>query len=309
MRTGLDPYIRVRFDGGESPRAPLPEGATLDVEVVSRSSDGTLRVRVAGRILTAAALGAFEPGDAFAATVRRSRGEVFLDPVRNPASARAGFLARLGLPDTPAASSLVLFFERSLYKLDTALCRSLLALASRFPGREKRAAEAAALLETHGLRADEESVALLMDAIEGPGPRGDTDARDTDDDGAQRRTREFLAFLNHKKGHERHWIVVPFTRDVGGRAVRGSLRCMIDLATSRCVETILTINDEGRVWDFNLTGARCEFRANPPFSPVKNGEIAVYLRNILASAGYTEVRAYDSVGDFARSFPAIDLEA
>lgn len=335
MRTGLDPNIRVRIDGVEPSRSPLPEGATLDVKVMARSSDGTLRVRVAGKSLSAASVGPFEPGDAFAAKVRYSRGEVFLDPVKNPASVRAGVLARLSLPDTPTAAYLVRFFERSLYKLDAALCRSLLSLAARFPGRERRAVEAAAILETHGLLADEERVARLMDAIAGtqdadePDPDGSRDSdssrdsrgshgshggspddtRDRDSDGTERmRIRDYVAFINHKKGHERHWIVVPFSRELGGRVVSGSIRCMIDLASGRCLETLMTANDGEREWDFDLSGSKCEFRANPPFTPVKNGEFALYLRDILASTGYTEVYPADFVEDFARDIPAIDLE-
>ena len=367
MRTGFDPYIRVGFDGVEPSRVPFADGATVDVEVLARASDGTLRVRVAGKTLVASsptgygtastesagAAAGYEAGDTFRARVRLSTGAVFLVPLKLPASERADVLSRLSLPDTPEAAFLVRFFARSLYKLDTALCRSLLAVSTRFPGRERRAVEAAAILESHGIRADDDVISRLMDAIEGapsagrtdpdgsggharddadrasPGKRastgeddvrddaadgkGDGDDDDADGDGAngaaKGRVRDFVAFINHKKGHDRHWIVIPFSRELAHGRVRGSLRFMIDLASGRCLETLMTVQDGERLWDFDLFGERCEFRTNPPFSPVKNGEIAVYLRGILESMGYTETYATDFSSDSSRDMPAIDLEA
>ncbi len=322
MRTGLDPYIRVGIDAGGPLRVPLADGATVDVEVLARASDGAIRVRVGGKILVAASSGLFEPGDAFQARVRLARDAVFLDPAKGPAAARSSVLARLSLPDTGDAAFLVRFFARSLLKLDSVQCRALLSVSSRFPGRERRAVEAAAILESHGLRSDDETVSMLMDAIEGRpfpgetdgdgsrgGKREGKDAEPDAGDGAKRRLRDFVAFVNHKKGHERHWIVIPFTREIAGATVQGSVRCMIDLATSRCLETLVTVNDGERVWDFDLFGVRCDFRANPPFAPVKNGEIAVYLRGILEMVGYTDVCYQDFSSAASREIPAVDLEA
>lgn len=344
MRAAFDPHIQVRFDGVEPSRTPLADGSTVDVEILARSSDGTLRVRVAGKTLVASSSNGLDaagylPGDSFQARVRLSSNAVFLDPLRNPAAERANILSRLSLPDTPEAAFLVRFLARSLFKLDTPLCRSILAVSARFPGRERRAVEAAAILASHGIGIDDDTVAGLMDAIEGGAAGGDAsggDARgeagesdgaddanyaddangdtdDTDDneaDGAaRRRIGEFIAFINHKKAHERHWIVIPFSRELAGARARGSVRCLIDLVSARCLETLVTVHDGERVWDFDFAGVRCEFRANPPFPSVKSGEFAVYLRGILESAGYTEAYPSESSGDFSRGISGIDLEA
>lgn len=285
---------------GETAATRLRDGDTVLVRVLGAAPDGTVRVSL-GRsaVVTARFLsnGHFAAGDSFTARVRLSGGSVFLDPITGrQGDSRTAALDRLSLPDTDSSRFLVSFLTDSLYRLDAAFIRRALALAARFPGRERRACEAAALLEMKGLGVTEESTERLMDILEGrvtgidegsSDPSSGSDSPLGSDAGSDL---SFTAFLNHKKKHALHWIILPFSQEVPNARLSGSVRFLIDAAKGSCALTLVTAHDGTRCWDVKLRGNSCDFWVNPPFSSIKKGEIAVYLTEALSQTGFTYVR-------------------
>ena len=293
---GIRPTLLCK--SGEAAAIRLRDGETILVRVLGAAQDGSVRVSLGNSVVVTARFlsnGSFVAGDSFSARVRLSGGSVFLDPLTDrQGDARATALHRLSLPDTDSSRFLVSFLTDSLYRLDAAFLRRALALSARFPGRERRACEAAALLEMKGLEATEDSTERLMDILEGRVTGIDEGSSDPSSDSPLDSDAgsdlSFIAFLNHKKKHTLHWIILPFSQEVANVRLSGSVRFLIDVAKGTCDLTLITAQDGKRVWDLRLRGNSCDFWVNPPFSSIKNGEIAVYLIEALSQTGFTSVR-------------------
>jgi hypothetical protein len=231
---------------------------------------------------------------------------------------------RLGLPETPITAALIAFFRSINVRLDPSLVRGIAALAARFPGREARAAEAAAILAERGIEPDEESVARLLSCLEGtsglPGGEGFTgegsgagaeesgDQNSAQGDPHSGKSRRFLSFINAKKGSDFHWVIVPFAVALAGRPCRGSVRFLLDLARGMVTETRITVLDGRRTWDFDLSGGSCAFGAVPGFDGVQSERNRVYLLKALERAGIRAVTERAGPGQDG-GIPKVDVRA
>lgn len=116
------------------------------------------------------------------------------------------------------------------------------------------------------------------------------------------------AFVNHKKGHPLHWIVIPFSRGEGAKASSGSVRLLLDLERHTVTAARIGCALGGRRWEFEIQGNTLFFSSDPPFDPVKMQEFVVYLKGMLVGTGITEAVARSpgqfSVPDIVR----VDLE-
>ncbi len=160
----------VAIAGIEGAPPRLRSGDVVRVEVLDASRPGRARIRLAGAVMFASDARLVSPGDTFLARVTVSNGSILLNPIPGDSADAAGndgILARLGLPETPVTAYLASFFRSINARLDPALLRSISAIAARFPGKEKRAAEAAAILAERGIEPDEETVARLISCLEG----------------------------------------------------------------------------------------------------------------------------------------------
>lgn len=300
----------------------LVPGTVVRVTVLSARAEGTLRVRIGDRTLIAAGLQKLVPGDSFDARVSVEGGAVFLLPESENIGGEIGNVYRsLGVPDTPLSAFVVSFFRTIGMRLENAQIRSVLKAAARFPGRELRAAEAAAILVERGIVPDEETVARMIRVMEGEGSGDDSGRRGTCGDGANaddvddanNLDRDFCAFVNHKKGQTLHWIVIPFRKIIADTLCSGSLRFLLDTAIdrpfgNRAIQTRITVRAGSHDWDFSLTGDACSFAVNPAFPSVVFGRLVVYLKRRLAEAGISAVTAV-APGDFhADGIKSIDLE-
>ncbi len=288
------------FKSGEAATIRLRDGETILVRVLGPTPDGSVRVSLGNSVVVTARFlsnGSFVAGDSFSARVRLSGGSVFLDPLSDrQGDTRATALHRLSLPDTDSSRFLLSFLTDSLYRLDAAFIRRAIAASARFPGRERRACEAAAILEMKGLEITEESTERLMDILEGRVNGIDEGSSDPSSDSNSHlgsgagSDLSFTAFLNHKKKHALQWIILPFSQEVSNARLSGSVRFLIDVAKGSCALTLITAQDGKRFWDIRLRGDTCDFWVNPPFSSIKKGEIAVYLTEALSQTGFTSVR-------------------
>jgi hypothetical protein len=286
----------------------LRDGSVVDVEVLAPARDGGIQVRIAGRVLVAAGNGNVSPGKTLAMRVSVVDGTVFLRPLSRPAQTAASILAELGLPESPLASFIVSFLGMSGLRFDPGKMRLYLKLASRFPGREEAAAEAAMILDRSGIEPTEASVARLLLLLDGDTGSFSGDGRRSGDNAADGNERDFLRAVNRKREDGRQWIVVPFVKDIEGRRCTGSVRFLVDLDTRATVETRVTVKDGDRRWSFVLTDETCLFTANPPFGSVVLEKFVVYLKSILTPCGVTSVGWDASGGAAASGFPRVDLE-
>ncbi len=330
----------VAIAGSEGSPSRIRSGDVLRVEVLDASRHGRARIRLAGTVMFASDSRLVSSGETFLARVTLSKGSIFLTPIpeiHEDGAADRGILARLGLPDTPVTASLVTFFRSINARLDPALLKSISAIAARFPGKERRAAEAAAILAERGIDPDEETVARLVSCLEGAGaddgaplpdgsegrPRG-TDERTRDraergeepagegSDGPSGsrspRLRRFLSFVNAKKGNGYHWVVVPFSLAISGRPCRGSVRFLLDLSASAVLQTRITCLDGRREWDFLLAGGECSFDADPPLASGTEALAATGLARSLEGAGILSV-ARRALMDRGEDLPRVDVRA
>lgn len=314
-------YFReiVTLSGPSNLSRSVHDGDIVRVEVLDRRTDGTFRVRVAGVTLSASDIGSCSPGDVFTARIRLSPSSVFLHPLAPDASVPKNLFAQLGIPETPVSAFLVAFFQSIRAKLDPATIKNLASIAARFPGKELRAAEAAALLAERGIEPSDAAVERLIRCMEGEGALsgdmgGDDGASADDDHGASddRRnasddgrgaadgdgtSRDFLSFINMKKGHQFHWIVIPFRTVLSGLPSAGSIRFLLDTESRRVHGTRVTCVTGNHDWDFDLTKNECILSATPPFDAVISAKFSVYLKCLMEKSGITSVNwRSDSLG-------------
>lgn len=322
----------------------LEPRSVVRVTVLSARADGTLRVRIGDRTLIAAGLQRLVPGDSFDARVSVEGGAVFLLPESECIDGIKGNVFQsLGIPETPLSAFVVSFFGTIGMRLESAHIRSVIKTASRFPGKELRAAEAAAILAERGIAPDDETVARMIRVMEGSGSGDGSSRRDTSDtsdtsdtrdtpgmrderaddtsdgnnDGdavdADTLDRDFCAFVNHKRGHALHWIVIPFRKKIAETPCSGSLRFLLDTARDRPLEshlklTRITVLAASHDWDFSLTGDACSVAVNPAFPSVVFDQLVVYLKRRLAEAGISAVTAVAPGTVHADGIKSIDLE-
>lgn len=264
----------------------VPDGSVVSIEIIGKEPSGGTQVRIAGKIITAQGIPGLNPGDILKVRVSFSGTTIFLHPLNfKKETTISNFSGRLGLPETEVSEYLISFFQNIHARLDQRFLNPLIRLTARFPGKEKHAAEAAAILSERGIEPSFESVSHLLDAIEG---RSNTES--SDENGFSER--DFLSFINHKKGQERHWIIIPFKRVIEGCACSGSIRFLIDTRNLSHIETRITYIENAHTWDFSISDGVCQFTANPPFKSVIFEKFVIYLKDILLKSGITGVTYY-----------------
>jgi len=291
--------LTVRLAGAAYPVALPDEGTVLEVAITGQSADGRFRIRVGSIALLASAPdGSWRPGDTFLATIRYRNGTLFLVP--NPVQPRVSdVLPSLGLPQHPVSTFLVQFFKAMNRRLDGSILRSLARQALSHTDRPLRAAEALALLESASLIPSEEAVEALSDIIEGKGYETEAKAL------AYKR---LTSLINHCHAHSHRWMCIPFDKEIEGKRLHGSIRVLYDEENLRVVQTLVTVDDESRLWDFSLDSQSCLFSVYPPPDPVVFGRLRVYLEEELRMAGISKVVYHDGIPD-STPIPSVDLEA
>lgn len=299
--------FRVR--GANSLSPDLKPGSVVRVTVLEALRDGTMRIMIGGRTLTAAGLQDRLPGSVFDARISIADNTVLITPVAREIDAGLpGFFSSLGIPETPVSASLVSFFRSINMRLDSETLRSIMKTASRFRGRELRAAEAAAILVERGIEADDNTVSRMIDLMEGRAGLVNDDGSDNGGSEGAGGERDFCAFVNQKKGRDLHWIVVPFSRNLGGRNCTGSVRFLLDLAGEKTVQTRVTLVDGERSWDFSIEGSACLFTSKPAFASVVFEKLVVYLKRQLTNSGIVTVSWHDPETGEHADIKSVDLE-
>jgi len=307
---GLSDVILINRPGQARLSRLDGEGSVHAVEVLSRLDGNRARISVDGAEFTARLPADYADGSRFRASLRRVDGLLTLVPIASApdrgdgASRRslaltglAALAERLSLPQTPAVLSLISFYSGLGMRLEPPLIRRLAAAASRFPGKEEDAAEAAAMLDRAGIPADDGRIETLAAILRGDS-EGGAQGGSKDSDG------DILDKLNGREG-DSQWVIIPFSR-VAGSGYSGSLR-------------FLWAPQSGSVWGMRI-GAVIDgrsvlvewgdeiptFSVNPPVVSVILEKTKVYFNNALTEAGIKPIEFAKSPGF---DFSPVDVKA
>jgi len=118
----------------------------------------------------------------------------------------------------------------------------------------------------------------------------------------------FCTFVNHKKGRDLHWIIIPFRKVFSGVTCTGSVRFLLDTQKNETVETRVTFIESMHNWEFSINKGVCSFTSEPGFTPVVFDKFVVYLMGLLEKTGITDVQWHDSGQKPDLFTKSIDLE-
>ena len=137
---------------------------------------------------------------------------------------------------------LVQFFQQSGLKIDTSVMERARRVAAKFPGKEGKAAEIAALLLEKGVEPTESAVSgllSLLDFSDGHGGGEENSPGKDEADGGQ----DFLSglyvmrpvkgpgpltLINQISSGRRHWVILPFQWQNGEKEADGIIRLLLD---------------------------------------------------------------------------------
>lgn len=309
IRTDIPSQSFFSFRGASVLSRLVASGSIVRVEILGKAPDGATLVRIAGKVFTAAGIGRMQSGDTLSARVQFTGNTVFLHPLTAPEAALTpDVFTRLGIAENPVAVTLITFFQKINARLDGKLINQLARTAARFPGKEGRAAEAAAILAERGIEPTDEAVGDVLDFLEGRRGYGTGDSDGKQSSGGKPSDRDYVAFINHKKGHDRHWIIIPFSRTLSGSVCAGSVRFLIDTAGSQPVETRVTCSLKERIWEFEVIDGLCSFSSTPPFDAIIFEKFIVYLKESLVKSGISGV-SWHTPGEISPVLPkSVNLE-
>ena len=228
------------------PGLTLTEGSQVFVRVLSDSTDGNALVSLMGNKVTVQSREPLAQGQAFPAAVHlREDGSIELTRLSSPAPQATEFngqmhgmdalyalLASEGFVPDALSARIFQFMYQTGIKIDSSIMQKARAIASRFPGKEEKAAEIAALLLEEGIDPSDSTIQALMDMLNGQhSPQNNQEQqnqRETkDNDGNSElgfleklygRTipdkAGLLTYLNQVSHGRHHWIFLPFEWDV-----------------------------------------------------------------------------------------------
>lgn len=248
-------------------------GEIVRAEVIGRDSSGKLLLKIAGKTIAATGIKHFQSGDVFQAKVLVSGSTIFLQPLSNLLSS-SSLLTQLGLSESPIHIFLVNFLQTMQIRLIPEKIQHLARISSKFHGKEKEAATAAAILEERGIELSEKNIAIYISALEG---------RLLEED------RDFIAYVNRKMGINLHWIVLPFEKTIATIECCGSVSFLLDLSSSKTIETCIILTTDRQRWSFTLTETNCVCNTDPLFNPVSTDKFTVYLKEILENFNIVDV--------------------
>lgn len=258
-------------------------GETVKAHVIGSDSSGKLLLNIAGKTIAATGMKHFQSGDVFQAKVVITGSTVFLQPVSEFSNSSPSLLIQLGLPNTPLHQYVLSFLQGLQVRLIPEKIQNFVRIAAKFPGKEKEAVKAAAILDERDIELSEKNILVFISAIEG---------RLLEDD------RDFIAYVNKKAGASRHWIVLPFQKRIVNTDYRGSVRFLLDLVSSKTIETGITFINEDLRWEFSLTAEQCICSTDPLFNTNLADTIIVYLKELLAEFNIFDISFRSLDGEY-----------
>ncbi len=239
--------------------APIKDGDTVFVRILSTQGDGTVQASMRGKIFTAKTEFTSEPGSTFNARVHISGdGKITLerlpfhaDSTNHQAGSLLSMLLAEGLPADDVMVRILQFVQQTGLRADKSIMMKARRISQRFPGKEKQAAEIAALLLEKGIDAPDEKIQEILNLMENgdfghssgweQNPRGDEDEKEHGSRGKDGENfldilfcekipdkTGLLTLMNHVSTGRMHWIILPYRWDSPNGLGSGIIRILID---------------------------------------------------------------------------------
>ena len=254
------------------PGITLTEGSQVFVRVLSDSVDGKALVSLLGNKVTVQSQEPMTQGESFPAAVHlRGDGTIELARLSSPAPTTAeatgqmhgmdalyALLAAEGFVPDALSARIFQFMYQTGVKIDSSIMQKARAIASRFPGKEEKAAEIASLLMEEGIEPSDGAIQALLNLCGGQyGSQEDKNQQDQQNHGQNKEEEKLgflekiygrtipdksglLTYLNQVSRGRHHWIFLPFEWDLplqkandvaetqGKSPVGGMIRLLID---------------------------------------------------------------------------------
>ncbi|HPX25658.1 MAG TPA: hypothetical protein PLG87_02535 [Treponemataceae bacterium] len=228
------------------------DGDFVFVRVVNHNSDGSYTASFAGNRFIVRSLIPLSIGSSFKAQLKLENSVLKLIPVfENQAVSAfsqtdAGFLSRIGLLPDDISQRVIQFFQQFNIKINLHRAQKARSLSQVFPGQEKDAAEAVLFLADKGIDATEQLVSLIL-----RNTRSNTNPHEEDTD--------FLSYINHKKGSNHHWIILPFENNGAstdtsdsGSSLQGVAKILINIELKKMEKMAIECNTAVKKFFFVL---------------------------------------------------------
>lgn len=231
--------------------APLREGSIVSVRVLKDLGGGRYTVFFGGTRCNVSSRTPLKAGDIFQASVALDKnGTVILkaqnegaESVRQAENSFITLLKNLSLAPDGVNLKLLGFIQQTGLRLDRSLIARARMIASRFPGKEKAAAEAALMLLEKGIDPDEVLVEGLISAGEREGShegsqKGSSPEKNEGEGtflsrlyaSSLPRKGGLLTLVNHmKNAGDKHWVILPFEWETGKGTAKGKIRILTDI--------------------------------------------------------------------------------
>ena len=306
------------------PSSTISTGGSVFVRVISDCGDGTYLVSAGGNRINVHSQNPLSVGQTFVATVGTdSAGTVTLSPVaektmlqNQPQASTADFIYGQGIASGDLIYRVVQFMEQSGMKIDRSLMDRAVSIGKRFPGKEKLASEAAAILLSKGINPSDDDILALMALSIGDygggknhgqnqGAEKDPDQNESQknrklQDGGDFLSRIYpdgtgdgqglLTYMNHVSGGRRHWIFLPYEWKNRGMNLdaSGTIRLLVDLESKSTEKILLNCKLNSTKFFFVVycresKGEEVRFFTLPPLLPSRIRDEELRLGGFLSS--------------------------
>jgi hypothetical protein len=273
----------------------LNAGDSVYVRVLSNTGKNKYTVSFAGNRFSVTSQSQLEVGNSFKASVLIKDGSLLLVPefTSNTLTSQSisiqNYLLALGIPNDGFSQQILQLFIGMGLKFDTQLANRIRLIASKFPGREKEAAEAALALIENGISPDIDTVMQLLSLLFGENNtnmqfqgqkkkknedtkhENDTDSGDIikklygEKTDALCRKPGLLTVFNHRYVNKQHWLLFPikYTMSINNELKKsignGNVRILLDLDKKEIKKTAIYLRFPEKSYMFMLQYNRVEF--------------------------------------------------
>lgn len=275
-------FAEIKLASALFDKKPLANGDTVRVCV---SKKGVL---VDGKAVPVKNSAELQYGN-FLAKVKIQNNVVYLVPLKKAEIISESIFQKLNLPDSALSQEIINLWVIAEKKLDPKRLQDFAKKVERFYlenamevsflkteqdenlcMKDKNVLFSLFLLEETGIEWDKTLVAKLCDALDGK----EEDAK-------------LFGFLQALQKDRLSWFVVPYTKELSGSVVRGSLRFLIDKIEERVRKTEILARFDELSFFFALENKECAFFGDPK---IKNAQLfEARLLSILQELGFKKV--------------------
>lgn len=282
MSINTTQYIKAQSSASVNIHPSAGGGSVVFVKILKNNGGGSCTVSFAGNKFNVKSEIPLKEGQSFKAVLKSDGNRIMLVPQETegraesvqrgqtpmileqsvlpdgtPGAQLAVYLSKMGLVPDKAAVTIMQFLQQTGLKLDTSIMQKAQRLALKFPGKEKKAAEAAILLLENGISSDEELLEKILAIFEHEGTDpSDQNSAQSDQNGTPSDQsflnnlftnnlpshEGLLSFLNHYARNRHHWIILPYEFSLQNEKATGLLRFLLDKEEKKVEKILINCN-------------------------------------------------------------------